>query len=228
MLAAPLLSAFVLLGQMGGPATAVAPPAEQVPNRAILAELARIEKGMQSTRYQHVAQVVPAKGIYRWDCSIMAGWILKKATPRARQVLRAKPLARDFYDTIARSPLHGQRSHWTRVLGPRAIEPGDVFAWRKPEIFKDRNNTGHVGFVVGKPWQHPQYPAIWLARIADATRELHEHDSRPVGGEGGFGTAVIAFLFDDRGEAVAYGWYGEAQEAETYVPTHIVFGRALR
>jgi hypothetical protein len=79
-----------------------------------------------------------------------------------------------------------------------------------------------------KPRQHPKYASIWLVPIADATRELHEHDSRPAGGEGGFGTAVMAFLFDDHGQAVAYGWYGEAQEPETYVSTHIVFGRANR
>ncbi len=27
---------------------------------------------------------------------------------------------------------------------------------------------------------------------------------------------------------VAYGWYGEAQAPETYVSTHIGFGRAIR
>jgi hypothetical protein len=37
----------------------------------------------------------------------------------------------------------------------------------------------------------------------------------------------MAFLFDDHGQAVAYGWYGKAQEPETYVSTHIVFGRAI-
>jgi hypothetical protein len=200
----------------------------QAPNQAVLARLASIERGVQSTRYQHRARIEPGRGVYHWDCSIMSAWILAQATPRARQALPRKPLARDFYDRILRSGGASSRRGWLRLRGPQAIEPGDVFAWRKAEMFKHRNNTGHVGFVMGKPRPHPKYPSVWVMRIADATRELHEDDSRPYGGEGGFGTAVMAFRFDDRGEAVAYGWYGQAQELETYVPTHIVFGRARR
>ena len=60
---------------------------------------------------------------------------------------------------------------------------------------------------------------VWLLRIADATRELHGDDSRPTGGEGGFGTATIAFLVDAAGAPRAYGWYGEAQDPATFVPT---------
>jgi hypothetical protein len=200
----------------------------QVPNRPILAQLAAIERGMQATRYQHRPHIVPRRGIYAWDCSIMTSWILEQATPRARRALPNKPLARDFYDRIVRAGNEAGRRAWLRLHGPGAVEPGDVFAWRKAVMFKYRNNTGHVGFVTSKPWRHPRYPSVWVMRVADATRELHEHDSRPVGGEGGYGTAVMAFRFDDRGEAVAYGWYGEAQDLESFVPTHIVFGRALK
>lgn len=200
----------------------------QVSNQAVLARLASIERGVQSTRYQHRPKIIPSRGIYHWDCSIMSGWILAQATPRARRALPHKPLARDFYNRIIRSGGEASRRGWLRLHGPQAVEPGDVFAWRKAEMFKYRNNTGHVGFVMSKPWRHPKHPSVWVMRIADATRELHEDDSRPLGGEGGFGTAVMAFLFDEHGEAVAYGWYGEAQELETFVPTHIVFGRALR
>jgi hypothetical protein len=196
-------------------------------NQVVLSRLASIEREMQSTSYQHRSKIVPTRGIYQWDCSIMAGWILQQATPKARQALPAKPLARDFYDRIVRSDRERPRRGWLRLHGPQAIEPGDIFAWRKAEMFKYRNNTGHVGFVMSKPWQHPKYPSIWVMRIADSTRELHEHDSRPVGGEGGFGTAMMAFYFDASGEAVSYGWYGEAQEPETFVPTHVVFGRAV-
>ena len=88
--------------------------------------------------------------------------------------------------------------------------------------------TGHVGFVIGRPWRHPKFAGVWLLRIADATTELHGDDSRPTGGQGGFGTATIAFLVDANGAPRAYGWYGEAQDPATYVPTDIVLGRVFR
>ena len=95
-------------------------------------------------------------------------------------------------------------------------------------MFKQRANTGHVGFVVGKPWRHPRHDGVWLLRIADSTRELHGDDSRPMGGEGGFGIATIAFKVDTAGSPVAYGWYGESQDPATYVPTQIAIGRVFR
>jgi hypothetical protein len=45
--------------------------------------------------------------------------------------------ARDFYDRL--SPSGGATLDvliGLRVEGPRAIEPGDLFAWRKAEIFR--------------------------------------------------------------------------------------------
>jgi hypothetical protein len=198
--------------------------------QAVMASLSAIQRGLKSTKYEHRARIDVASGVYWWDCSIMAAWILARTAPAARQALAVdKPLARDFYRTIAAAkPTASPRASWQRLAGPAAVEPGDVFAWLKPQMFRQRKNTGHVGFVVGKPWRHPKNESIWLVRIADATKELHGDDSRPVGGEGGFGTATIGFLVDAGGNAVAYGWYGQAQDPLTYVPTPIVFGRVLR
>jgi hypothetical protein len=195
----------------------------------ILREIAGIKQGLKRTRYVHRAKIDVKQGRYDWDCSIMVAWILERATPLARRALgKDNPLARDFYRSIAQASTDRPSRGWMRVQGPDAILPGDVFAWLKPNIFKGRNNTGHVGFVLERPRPHPQFKSVRLVRIADSTRELHEDDSRPSGGEGGFGTATIAFLFDDQGAAVAYGWYGEAQDPQTYVPTPIVFGRPNR
>jgi hypothetical protein len=115
-----------------------------------------------------------------------------------------------------------------RVEGPGDICPGDVFAWLKPPFWKKRKNTGHVGFVMSTPRPHPLHEGVWLMRIADATRYLHEDDTRDEEGEGGFGLGTIAFLFDGDGTAIAYGWYGSAQPPETFVPTGIVFGRVTK
>lgn len=196
---------------------------------AVVSALSTIERGLTSTKYQHQAKIDPAKGVYLWDCSIMAAWILDRTAPQARKALAAdKPLARDFYRTIERARTDRPSRRWQRLLEPADILPGDVFAWLKPEMFKQRQNTGHVGFVAGKPWRHPKYGSIWLMRVADATTELHGNDSRPVGGDGGFGTGTIAFAVDDSGVPMAYGWYGEAQDPKTYVPTTILFGRVFQ
>jgi hypothetical protein len=205
--------------------------ASTAPDRraAVVDALSAIEHGLTSTKYQHRIAVDPGRGIYNWDCSIMAAWILGRTAPAARRAIGAdKPLARDFHRTIERAPSDRPARGWQRLTDVAALQPGDLFAWLKPPMFKQRANTGHVGFAVGKPWRHPRFAGVWLVRIADATTELHGDDSRRPGGEGGFGTATIAFLVDAGGAPRAYGWYGEAQDPATFVPTDIVLGRVFR
>ena len=195
----------------------------------VASAIANIERGLTSTKYQHRVVVDARRGIYNWDCSIMAAWILDRTAPAARRAIGVdKPLARDFYRTLERARSDRPDRGWQRLTDVAALEPGDLFAWLKPEMFKQRANTGHVGFAIGKPWRHPRFASVWLLRIADATTELHGHDSRPPRGEGGFGTATIAFLVDATGAPRAYGWYGEAQPPETFVATEIAFGRVFR
>src|SRR3954463_2161804 len=63
-----------------------------------------IEHGLTATKYQHRIAVDARKGVYRWDCSIMAAWILERTAPAARRAIGVdKPLARDFYRTIERA-----------------------------------------------------------------------------------------------------------------------------
>ncbi|NMC69129.1 MAG: hypothetical protein GYA57_03555, partial [Myxococcales bacterium] len=197
--------------------------------RKIVEILRRIEANLVETRYQHRTVVRESAGKYRWDCSGMAAWVLERAAPAARAALPDdQPLARDFYDRIAASPTDAPRRGWLRLTGPEAIAPGDLFAWRKPAFWAERPNTGHVGFVLSTPQPHAEHPDVWVMRVADATKMLHEHDSRPPDGEGGFGTATMAFLFDEAGAPIAYGWYGAGQPPETFVPTTIAFGRVSR
>ena len=203
-------------------------PATEAAQR-IIDTLASVEEKLTETRYQYTTLVRERSGKFYWDCSGMAAWVLQQAAPRARDVLSDDhPLAREFYDTIAESPTDEPRHGWQRVAHPEQIGPGDLFAWRKPDFWAERPNTGHVGFVIGTSQPHPAYANVWVMRIADATRMLHEADSRPEGGEGGFGTGTMAFLFDDDGTPMAYGWYGEAQSPDTFVPTKIAFGRVSR
>lgn len=209
------------------------PMAERAPAteaaQKVIDTLASIELTMKATKYQHVTRVNRQEGLYLWDCSGMADWVLRKAAPGARSALRRKrPLARDFYNIIARSPTDKARRGWRRLEGPDKIAPGDVFAWLKPDFWRHHKNTGHVGFIVETPQPHPQFINVWVMRIADATRMLHENDSRPQGGEGGYGTGTIAFLFHADGSPLAYGWYGSGQHPRRFVPTKIAFGRVTR
>lgn len=221
-----LVSSWLLASTAAAP---LAAGAARDRSAAVAGAIQTIAHGLTSTKYQHRISVDARKGIYRWDCSIMAAWILDRTAPAARRAIGVdKPLARDFYRTIERAPTERPARGWQRLADVTALEPGDLFAWLKPEMFKERANTGHVGFAVGKPWRHPRFADVWLVRIADATTELHGDDSRPRGGDGGFGTATIAFLVDAAGSPRAYGWYGEAQDPATYVPTAVVFGRVWR
>jgi hypothetical protein len=191
--------------------------------------LAGIEEGLRETRYQHTTRVDERLGLFHWDCSGMTDWVLRRAAPGARRALPGRrPLARDFYRVIVDSALARHDSGWRRVAAPEEICPGDLFAWVKPSFWRHHTNTGHVGFVVDTPRPSPVFPDVWLMRIADATAAHHGDDSRPVGGEGGFGTATMAFLFNARGYPIAYGWYGADQHPQTFVPTKIAFGRVTR
>src|SRR3954452_8095875 len=87
---------------MSAAASAGAPPAPR--STAVANALTGIEHGLTATKYQHRIAVDARNGIYRWDCSIMAAWILERTAPAARRALGAdKPLARDFYRTIKRA-----------------------------------------------------------------------------------------------------------------------------
>jgi hypothetical protein len=86
--------------------------------------------------------------------------------------------------------------------------------------------TGHVGFLVEKPWKVVGVKGAWAARILDSTGLPHQNDTRSMEGEGGFGFGTFLFITDDSGETIGYGWFGT--ESTGFLPTRIVYGRATR
>ncbi len=210
------------------PVEAPAPPAAAATRAGerVLAELDRIATTMTATRYEHATRVRERSGEYYWDCSGMADWILRRTAPRARSAItRERPVARDFYRLIARAPTQRPRAGWTRVDDIRDVLPGDVFAWERPPGFPSRN-TGHVGFVLDAPVPVPEWGDAYAVRVADATSLPHESDSRPDGGDGGFGHGTIVFLTDGDGHGYGYAWFG--RNSRGYVETPIAFGRVHR
>jgi hypothetical protein len=192
----------------------------------VLDTLARVRGAVRETRYQHVTSVRERDGLFAWDCSGMAAWVLRRAAPRALGAIsRARPVARDFHRVIAKAPTGRGRGGWQRLAQLGEARPGDVFAWVRPPDWP-RRNTGHVGFVLAPPVRVPWLEGAWAVRIADATSAAHQDDTRERDPDGGYGEGTLMFLTDAAGRATAYAWYGTYSEA--VVMTDIVFGRLVR
>jgi len=200
-------------------------PATRAADRA-LDVLGRVRSNLRATRYQAQTIVREREGVYLWDCSGMAAWVLHRAAPQALAATgRARPAARDFYRAIASAPTNRARRGWVRLPRLADAQPGDVFAWLKPPSWP-RRNTGHVGFVLSPPEPVRGMNGAYLVRIADATSVAHESDTRADGMGGGFGEGTIMFLTDERGEGTAYAWHG--RYSQWAVQTRVVVGRLVR
>jgi hypothetical protein len=207
------------------PAFAQAAPVTRAGQR-VLETLARVRGTLRETRYQHVTTVRERDGLFAWDCSGMAAWVLARAAPRALGAIgRERPVARDFHRVIGKAPVGRARGGWQRLAQIGDARPGDVFAWVRPSDWP-RRNTGHVGFVLAPPVAVPWLEGAWAVRIADATSAAHQDDTRESDPDGGYGEGTLMFLTEPSGRATAYAWYGTYSEA--VVMTDIVFGRLAR
>jgi hypothetical protein len=192
----------------------------------VLDVLAKIEEGLQTTRYQHSTQVRVREGLYAWDCSGMASWVLGRAAPKALAAVKSdRPVARDFYRAIERAPIGKSRHGWQRLAGVLEARPGDVFAWLRPPHLP-RDITGHVGFVIEPPRPVSGWDGAYVIRIADATRLPHGDDTRADDRVGGYGTGALLVLTDESGMSTHYGWFG--LESRGFIETEVLFGRVSR
>ncbi|HEU4405446.1 MAG TPA: hypothetical protein VFS43_09170 [Polyangiaceae bacterium] len=193
---------------------------------AVMGVITSIDASLRSSRYSHATRVNVAQGLYDFDCSGLAAWVLARAAPRAHRAVLARaggerPLARDYYHAMAaaRAPSRG----WAPVARVADARPGDVIAWLKPAIVRSAN-TGHVAFVVGAPEPLEGVPGGFLLRIADASSYQHENDSRAGTGRTGFGFGTILVVADEvTGAPRAYGWFG--RDSAWVLETSIAIGR---
>jgi hypothetical protein len=193
----------------------------------VLRTLGKIAETLNSSTYSPTIRVNQVEGVYDFDCSGMADWVLRRATPQARRSvgykLMSRPLARDFHRAIASVPVGMTRGGWRRIARVDEAEPGDIVAWIKPAEVPSRN-TGHVGFVVRTPARVSGYHNAFFVRIADSTSLYHDRDSREAGLTTGFGFGTILLIADDQGAPMAYGWVGTRARV---FETKIAIGRAL-
>ncbi|HJL16868.1 MAG TPA: hypothetical protein RMH99_14485 [Sandaracinaceae bacterium LLY-WYZ-13_1] len=216
-------AAVLLLASSGARADETRTPATSAAER-VMEVLSRVRRNLRDTRYRHQRRVREHRGQYHFDCSGMVQWVLSRAARRSMVDLPEdqRPLAIHFVWQIERAPTDRFRGGWRRIERIEDVRPGDVFAWERPEDFESRN-TGHVGFVVGPPRPVPGSPHVYTVRIADASRYVHQDDTRPWPGPGGFGLGTVAFVTDAEGRPTGYAWAG--LRSRGYRETDVVFGR---
>ncbi len=193
----------------------------------VMAELQRIQGNVRTSVYSHSTRIDERVGRYEFDCSAMAAFVLRRAAPQAlASIHSARPLAVEFYRTIARASPTRAQNGWLRVARIEDARAGDVLAWPRPRWFPS-HNTGHVVFVVDTPAVTPRGV---LVRIADSTRVGHESDTRDYNTrQSGFGYGTLLITTDPAtGAGTGYGWAGRYTPDEWIVPTPVVIGRPTR
>lgn len=196
--------------------------------KRVIALALKLRESVLETKYQGRTIVRPETGYYAWDCSGMSSWILKRSAPNAlRAIEKSRPVARDYFKIINRSPTKRARKGWQKLPHVSDAQPGDLFAWLRSPLSKSRV-SGHVGFFVSAPTPHPDAPNIYVARIMDATSLPHGDDTRPQESEGGFGFGTMLFATDASGETIGYGWHGERSLEWGFMPATVIYGRVSR
>ncbi len=187
----------------GEPATAA--------GAAMIATLEQMESRVVTTQFRHVTEVNEELGIYDFDSSGLVGWVLQRAAPVAFAAIgRDRPVAEDFARVIHDAPTDADAGGWRRLAHPSALRPGDVIAWSTAPDHRHDGLTGHAAIVVGMPVRVPGMDEAWSVRVADATNEFHQWDSRLMAFDldGGVGRGSLALAVAEDGHAYAYGWQG--------------------
>ncbi len=194
----------------------------------VMRTIRRMTEQMKETHYVHGIEVHVKKGYFAFDCSGMVDWLLRGATPVARRSLQrgleSRPLARDFVQHLAVIEPGQERGGWLRIARIADARPGDVIAWLKPKIVHSAN-TGHVAIIMLEPRPRAAGDSAYLVRVADASRLMHEDDTRH--GKGGYGIGTI-LIETHPVTGVPSGFHFGGSRAEFALGTKIVIGRPLR
>jgi hypothetical protein len=182
-----------------------------------------IDATRTDTLYSHRTRVRRKDGIYHFDCSGMINWMLERVAETSLETIdRERPVAASYVRVIKKAPTSRSRGGWQQIAIITDVEPGDVFAWKRPADWPKGGNSGHVGVVLARPAPVPHIKHAYVVRIADSTRWRHQDDTRSED-ETGFGMGTILFMTDGQGQPIGYAWFGS--ESGGYYETDVVFGR---
>jgi hypothetical protein len=192
-----------------------------------LAEVDHELASVKSSTYAHHLHVDEAAGVFDYDCSGFAVYVLGRAVPDALAALQRstprRPRSQEIVDFVATIPPGGTRGRWMRVARVADLEPGDIAAWLKPADSTSKN-TGHTVIVHGAVTPAAGEPGAFVVPVADSTSKPHvPGDTRLADHATGLGRGEIILVAGADGAPVAYRWSRGAKSGVK--PTTIVLAR---
>ena len=173
----------------------------------VAAKARQVLESVRHTHYQHHAHIDPATGTYDCDCSEFVGYILGQVAPANYALIpkeERQPVPRAFKYYEYFSSLPGNSPGWSRIHKLASVRPGDIIAWRVPDIEKDED-TGHVMIVAAKP--EPRSADLFTVRVYDSSVLPHVEDTRGDNKSdyrSGVGEGGIVFRVDSDGRPIAF------------------------
>jgi hypothetical protein len=154
-----------------------------------------------------IAVANPATGTYDCDCSEFVGYILEQIAPANYALIpkeehQLRPRAFRYYEYFHSLP--DDAPGWHPIRKITSVRPGDIIAWRVPDIEKDED-TGHVMIVAAKP--EPRGPGLVTVRVYDSSVLPHVDDTRGDNKgdyRSGVGEGGIVFRVDSDGRPIAF------------------------
>lgn len=192
-------------------------------------EARRILANARATAYSHRTVVDEKAGLYRTDCSGLAGYIVKRISPAHLRAIphtptSSRPRAFEFYEAFRAAPTNAVAvsNGWQRVTRLADARPGDLIAWRKVNIVPGES-TGHVVILDEPPVREAD--GKWRLVIIDSTSAPHAQDSRP-NGSNGVGRGTMWFVTDEAGRPTGLLW--KSPEGKARAPVPIAIGRLMK
>ncbi len=191
-----------------------------------------ILRNLTETAYQHKTQVDENRGVYRFDCSGLVAYVLKKAAAgHYSQIPHAnpyRPYAKDFYDFFASLPPGGRPAgQWCRIDALEDAGPGDILAYKyTPDVRRRRKNTGHVMIITAAPRLQPN--GEYRVDVIDAASTPHGNDTRAGCRQNcGVGRGQLWLGVDAAGRPTFYRWHDPEGIRHRRNIEGIAIGRAL-